>query len=279
MPRARYHPGVANRPAIFKPATLRPGLALVLWAPLALLAGCRSSLNLGSNVIWSTDHESGDLSDWLADSGGGTYSSAADGATVSKERAHSGRFSLRLLTATAAGGGPRAGAWREGAFPKEAFYSAWYYLPRTYQTISFWTILKFETHFTAGDLAHVDELIDVNLRAAPGGELIVYVFDHRREYLQSPIAQPTPIVPVGRWFHLEAFYRNANDDTGRLTIWLDGGQIYDIAQRPTGADPSVYWTPCNVTDDISPDPAEIFVDDAAIALSRVGPTGVAKIDP
>ena len=40
-------------------------------------------------------------------------------------------------------------------------------------------------------------------------------------------------MPVGQWFQVEAFYRNTQDTTGRLTFWLDGRQIVDIANQPT----------------------------------------------
>jgi hypothetical protein len=117
-----------------------------------LLAGCTPALDLGSDVIWSTDFESGDLSDWSAPPGtGGVYLADAgpsDAAfEISDAQAHSGQFSARFTSVAGAqptsryppGGG---GLYKSAVFPAQAYYSAWYYIPRSYQTLSDWSILK-----------------------------------------------------------------------------------------------------------------------------------------
>ena len=117
-----------------------------------LLAGCTPPLDLGSDVIWSTDFESGDLSDWSAPPGtGGVYLADAgpsDAAfEVSDAQAHSGQFSGRFTSVAGAqptsryppGGG---GLYKNAVFPAQAYYSAWYYIPQSYRTLSDWTILK-----------------------------------------------------------------------------------------------------------------------------------------
>ena len=86
---------------------------------------------------------------------------------------------------------------------------------------------------------------------------------------------PNPIVPVERWFQLEAFYRAANDNTGRLTYWLDGQQVIDIAGAPTSPTSWVEWDACSVGENLTPSMATLYVDDCAISRSRVGPFGAA----
>ena len=58
------------------------------------------------------------------------------------------------------------------------------------------------------------------------------------------------MVPVGQWFHVEAFYRNAPDASGRLTFWLDGRQIVDVANQPMAPTPFVEWNACSIGADI-----------------------------
>jgi len=116
------------------------------------------------------------------------------------------------------------------------------------------------------------ELFDVNLTNPSAGKMSLRVYDHRSRDL--PLSVPeTPDVPVNAWFQLEAFYRDANDSTGRLTLWLDGQQILDW-QGATGLTSWVAWDVVSVGEDLFPEPAILYVDDCAISQTRVGPTGL-----
>ena len=239
---------------------------LVLVMTAVAIPACGRRIDLGSDLVWSARHETGDLSEWAQGVGG----SAADPDTtvaISASFAHSGRYSVKLTNSTV-GDVQGARLWHQGDFPEEAFYSVWYYLPQTYQTRVDWTILQFRT--PTDDPATVSQFLDVDLRSLPGGELILSIYDHRPDYLRLPTADPALIVPVGRWFQIEVFYRRAPDDTGRFTLWLDGKLNYDV-HRPMAADPTVYWTPCSVTGDLSPTQSEIYVDDAAISYDWLTP--------
>ena len=123
-----------------------------------------------------------------------------------------------------------ANLWREDAYPAEAYYSAWYYLPRAYQTTDDWSIMEFEVP-TGGDAGVIGLLLDIDLRSLPDGDLILSVYDHRPAYLRSPTPDPALLVPVGQWFPIEAFYRNVNDGSGQFTVWLNGQLNYDL-HRP-----------------------------------------------
>ena len=98
------------------------------------------------------------------------------------------------------------------------------------------------------------------------------LYDHRTG-ADRPLDVPNPIVPVEQWFQLEAFYRAANDDTGRLTYWLNGQQVVDIAGAPTSPTSWVEWDACSVGENLTPSMATLYVDDCAISRSRVGPSG------
>jgi hypothetical protein len=231
------------------------------------LGACSPDVNLGNDVLWSTDHESGDLSDWSLAGGGGVLEQAPDAtAVISQDFAHSGQWAARL-TNQAMGTMKEAHLWRDGNFPQEAYYSAWYYLPQSVQTTVDWTIMQFRER-TTSDPAVIALHYDIDLRSLPDGETILWFFDHDPVYLREPTPTPAIPVPIGAWFRLEVFYRHALDDTGRLTVWQDGVLVYDITGRSTGTNSNVYWTPCTVGYDTIPEAAVIYVDDAMISLRR-----------
>jgi len=175
------------------------------------------------------------------------------------------------LTIDAPPGGSRGSSvlLRAGdSLPSEAYYSAWYYLPRSISVGMYWVIFKFRQQ----DQATMDELYDLDLINLPTGEMSVQLYDHRRGNVDLDV--PSPVVPVGQWFQVEAFYRNTQDATGRLTIWLDGRQIVDIANQPMAPTPWIEWNACSIGQDLTPSMAVLYVDDAAVSRTRVGPGGV-----
>jgi hypothetical protein len=245
---------------------------LVVIACLAPSPGCARRIDLGSDLVWSATHETGDLSEWAkGDPGGSTADIPDANVEISTDFAHSGLYSAKL-TNSSVDVIHTARLWHQGDFPKEAFYSVWYYLPRAYQTKVDWTILQFRT--PTENPARISEFLDVDLRSLPGGELILSIYDHRPEYLRLPTADPAVLIPVGRWFQIQVFFKNVPDDTGRFTLWVDGKLNYDIVGRPMAPIPTVYWTPCSITDDLAPTLSEIYVDDAAISFDWLTPQAV-----
>jgi len=123
------------------------------------------------------------------------------------------------------------------------------------------------------------ESFDVSLRSLPGGEMILMLYDHRAPYLRPPTPDPAMPVPVGRWFQIEVFFRNAPDATGGFTLWLDGKRNYDIPSRPMPPSPAIYWTPCSITSDLAPTQSAIYVDDAAISYDWLTPEASLGVGP
>ena len=240
---------------------------LVLLLGIATSA-CAPQLDVGSDLLWATDHESGELDDWYAGDGGGLLGGTADGTVkISDAVAQSGRYSL-VLTDLAMSDTVGAGIYRELVSPPDAYYSAWYYLPRLYETNSQWTIQKFRSRSDA-DPDAISHGHDLNLRTLPGGQVVLYVFSHDPAYLQAPLADPPAFVPVETWFQIEVFYSPRTDDTGRILVWLNDRLVYDLKDRRTTGSDDVLWNPCNIGQDIQPFPPEIYLDDAAISRVRV----------
>lgn len=213
------------------------------------LCACGPRLDIGSDLLWATDHESNDLRDWYAASKGGLLpDSSLSLVNIVAGPAHSGRYSLKF-TNMAASDVTGPGVYRELLAPPDAYYSAWYYIPRRYQTRSQWTIMKFQARSEA-DLSTVGQGHDLNLRTLPGGQVILYVFSHDPKYLQAPLADPPAFVPIETWFQLEVLYWPRTDQTGKLLVWLNDRLVYDLEQRRTATSKYVLWAPCNIGQDI-----------------------------
>jgi hypothetical protein len=244
-----------------------------LAAMASLGAGCGQELDVGSDVLWTARFETNDLSEWTSVDGGTASAFPAPNLIeVSNERPFRGSYAAQLTITTGSDGSQaNAGLARSGFLPQEAYYSAWYYLPRSIDVGAFWVVFKFRSRTNATDPTTTDELFDLNLMTLPSGEMSLRLYDHRSGNLPLTVSQP--IVPVGTWFQIEAFYRNAADSTGRLQFWLDGAPIADMG-GPMAPTAWVAWDVVSVAVTLTPSTAVLYVDDCAVSRTRVGPTGI-----
>jgi hypothetical protein len=247
--------------------------ALALGVLLFAVAGgaCADGpVDLGADpdFLWWSDHETGDLSDWLnaTSTFGATYIQGGDLAVTTEQR-RSGTHALRSVVSAPAAGEPLAAAqvWRSGFAVPAAYYGAWFFLPAAAEPTTYWVIFAFHTE------QPTVALWDLKLsRGASGLELQLL---HHDTGNVAPLAHVA--VPLGRWFHVEAFYRPAPDASGRLQIWLDGQAIYDLSGAPTapadGATAPVTWMVGSITDGLAPAPATLYLDDAYVSRRRLGP--------
>ena len=243
---------------------------------LALLAvGCGQRLDVGSDVLWSARFETNDFSEWSSVPGGAATAFPAPPNTivVASEHAHHGTYAAKLTIDAGPGGAQENAGFRlAGGLPVAAYYSAWYYVPETVTVGGFWTVFKFRMRTVADDPTSDTELYDLDIDTAPGGEMTLQLYDHRAGNI--PLDVQGVVLPVGAWFQLEAYYRNAPDTTGRVTYWLDGQQIVDVAGHPMSPNAWVEWNAVNVGVNLTPAVVNLFIDDCAVSLTRVGPTGV-----
>jgi len=114
-------------------------------------------------------------------------------------------------------------------------------------------------------------LYDLNLESLASGDMVLRVFDVGQSQ-DAPMVEGEARVPIGRWFHLEAFYRNAPDAGSRFAVWLDGAPAADLSNAAS-APGSVGWSVANVGADLSPRTVSLYVDDCAVSRTRVGPEG------
>jgi hypothetical protein len=253
---------------------------IALFSVAATASACAPRLDLGTDILWSAQHESGDLSEWIAAGKGGSSADMPDTSlAVSTDFAHSGRYSAKLSNA-AVSAYEEVRLWRTDQFPQSAYYSAWYYLPRAYQTTDDWTIMQLRAPTsvdggspTSADGGTIAQLLDVDLRSLPGGDLILSVYDHREQYLRAPTPDPAVLVPIGAWFQVQALFDYSSGPDGRFALWLNDALLYDLP-RPSDLAGTVYFGVCSVSHALSPTDSAIYVDDAAVSLTRVHP-GVA----
>jgi hypothetical protein len=242
---------------------------LSLASALVVTPACTARLNLGSDLLWAAHHETGDLSEWTDDGKGGVSTPTTEiSVTISADYAHSGKYAVKLSNA-AVSDYEDARLWRTEQYPQAAYYSAWYFLPRGYQTTNDWTIMQLRVP-PAADGGAVSLLLDVDLRSLPGGNSILSVYDHRPQYLRSATPDPAVPVPIGSWFQVQAFFDYSSGPDGRFVLWLDNHLLYDL-QRPFNLpDGAVYFSVCSVSKALSPPDSVIYADDAAVSLTRVG---------
>jgi hypothetical protein len=263
-------------------------------------AGCSSpTVDLGGDpdIIWWTNVETGDTSDWTngGPSVGRIWSyGPANQLWPSTDVARSGRYSLRASIVTNGSSSsssppfvPPDGvlAIREAGLPSVGYYSAWYYLPQPAFPISsgpsstYWLIFKLRSRLDPTNPSSVVELWDIDLSSlttgGPGGDLALDLVHHppppSLAVRQSRIANP-PAVPIGRWFQIEVLFHAASDTSGQITVWQDGVSVFDIENMPTAPSNYVEWSVGSVSTGLSPPVATLYIDDAAVSLRRLGPS-------
>lgn len=220
-------------------------------------------------ILWSADHETGNLSQWYADEGGGVFNTGTGEAAISDVVAHSGRYAIAMTISDADRQVQAVRVFRWGENPMEAYYSAWYFFPQRFEPAQWWNVFQFKSPDAGGTS---QSMWSLNVGNLENGEMILYLWDalnqqtHANEMIVGTI-------PVGQWVHIEAFYRRATDRSGRIAIWKDSTKLYDLDGVQTAASDEVQWSLANYTDQITPSTVTIYADDAAISTTRIGPRG------
>ena len=165
--------------------------------------------------------------------------------------------------------------------PTEAYYSAWYYVP-DFVDVSWWNIFQWKTGYDDGSgrtarALYWHDLFDSN------GDLYLKLYGRVNSdgawvkdaaYTLGVASVP---IPIGEWFHLESFYKWDADGNGRIVTWLNGEKLWDVGGLKTEFDWDfdVYkreWAINNYANRTNPTSHTIYIDDAAIATTRQGPT-------
>lgn len=240
------------------------------------LLGCSDPLRLGSDLIWTADQEQGTLEQWTRDGQGDALtprppdSDDTSSIEASTETVHSGRYAIKLVNPTGWSQdfeGPEL--YHAVGAERDAYYSAWFFLPEDYRIDPHLTLVRLRSVDPGGGPPLNGE--ELQLRSLSSGGYVLQVFSNNNGFLREPIADPPPLVPAKRWFHIEVRYQSQFG--GKLRVWLDGVLFYDLTGRPGAGGPDILFAVCNVAETAEPAPVVMFVDDAAVSLSRVSPSG------
>jgi hypothetical protein len=219
-----------------------------------------------SRVIWSADTETGSTSQWYYPStradgkeGGGEFDSGTATTTASTDYAHSGRYSLKRTITTPPESGTRMFRWLEPHTYNDLTYSAWYYLPQRYRVTNYWNIFQWKSKNSSGQ---VDPFFVLNVGNRGDGSMYLYLYNWQQ---RQTFTQTVKNIPVGQWFNITARYVCAPDNTGHVTFWQDGAQLFDVPNVQTRySNGDCQWSTDNYSDGLNPSPAVIYTDDAQI---------------
>jgi hypothetical protein len=239
------------------------------------------------NGLWGADMETGTLQQWEDNvyqpmPCGGQFNSGPSAiAVASKDFAHSGTWSAKMTIGSDTIGtenGTRLFRWCESRRNVELYYSVWYYIPQLLTVLPHgWTnVFQFKSKTTTQN----DPFFFLGLTNAADGSMRFMLTWWNGLTIEGPSPgesgyrtwQNNQTIPVGRWFNVQARYVCAGDFTGALQVWQDGVQIFNLSgvrtRYPTG---DCQWSVNNYGSRISPSPVVIYVDDAAISTSKIGP--------
>jgi hypothetical protein len=237
-----------------------------------------------ASILWSADHEEGNMSDWYIGSGGGEFNSGGGVSSASRDFAHTGVWSAKGTIGTGVSA-IRLFRWDESHSNVQAYYSAWYYLPAKI-TSSAWgnNVFQFKSKTGSGVS---DPFWDLNVRLRANGNMYLTLNwwcgltvegPHSGESGCRTYQQTVKDVPVAQWVHIEAFLRQSTVLDGQIIVWQDGTEIFNQANVKTryptvnGWGPND-WSINNYGENVLPSPFTMYFDDAVVSLTRVGPGG------
>jgi hypothetical protein len=218
-----------------------------------------------AEIIWAADHSTGDMSQWYQSNGGGEFNSGGGISRVSTVVSRSGRHAAELrLTNVQGDQGVRLFRWQESRQHSDLFYSTWYYFPERYVAPNWWNVFQFKSKTSSRN----DAFFQLNIGNRADGQMHFYLFDWQR---RQSYPQSAANIPIGRWFQIEVYYKSRGDQSGQITVWQDGVELFNVKDVQTRyPDGDTQWSVNNYTDSIKPDPAVTYIDDALISKSRIG---------
>jgi hypothetical protein len=222
----------------------------------------------GGRILWQADHETGDLSQWFSPStrpdgrhGGGIYNSGVADVVAAEEIARSGRWSARLSIGTPGGASSavRLFRWSEPRAHTRLRYRAWYYFPQQYAVANYWNVFQWKSVTAKQN----DPFFVVNVGNRPDGTMYLYLWDWQNRVSHH---QSVADVPVQKWFKIEAEY-HCDPGAGSVTVWQDEHLLFSVHGIPTRYEEGdCQWAVTDYSNGVRPEPAVIYVDDAAILL-------------
>jgi hypothetical protein len=216
------------------------------------------------DIFWKAGFETGNISEY---SGYGDW--IQQGTTpkyeVQSSIVHSGDYAVKFTIDTSSLTSQAAYLFFWNTLPDAAYYSAWYYIPSNVEVQHWWNIMQWKSTYN-GNSDYSRPVF--NLGAGSKQTLgLCYLPD----VASDKVCWDQGVkLPKGRWFHIETYYDRDKVD-GRVIVWVDGVQLYDVSGYPTVlSDGTLHWSVNHYSDDILPNPSSIYIDDVVIAYGPVG---------
>jgi len=239
-------------------------------AAIVFLLGCSDrSLSFGDtpNVLWWTDHETGDTSDWLGKSGNGGYILPGNSRVqVVEGIARSGTHAL-LIADDSPTQRDFPLAARNGPLPIGVYTSAWYYLPKPLFPKSYWWFVLYRSRHSPYDFNSFRDEIHLSFTNRPDGTMGTTLQTVELGTIQPLVDRE---IPVARWFHVETYLRATDGSDGEFKAWQDGELTYQVTGKMMETTWAEWMTGC-VADALTTDASELYIDDAAVSSERLGP--------
>jgi hypothetical protein len=244
--------------------------SLALLVALSLLTGCTDqSLEFGDDprFLWWTDHETGDLSDWLGKSQqGGFVLRGGSRVEVVDGIARSGSHALRITDANPTQRDFPLVA-RNGPLPSGIYTSAWYYLPAPLAPLNYWWFVLYRSRHAPYDMDSFRDEIRLSFTHRPDGSMGSVL-------LTEELGTIAPLVdreiPIGRWFHIETYLRATDGSDGEFKAWQDGELTFQASGKMMETS-WAEWMIGGVCDGLTTDANQLYIDDAAVSKERLGP--------
>jgi hypothetical protein len=216
-------------------------------------------------LVWSTDHEVGDFSDWQrggALSGGEYEWGDTSGYVDAGVGRHGSNGVVATIDSVPRGDTSSGVRMYRRIEPGPAYYRCWFRLEEAHDVADWWSIFLFHATDENVDLDSDVSLWDVRVVDLPGGEMALQFFDH--DVMRGRLSPGSGLIQPQNWFELSAYldYRPPNDT--RLVVWLDGAQLFDMKALHTAAHSTVLWSVGNGAAQLTPEEGTLYLDDAAV---------------
>jgi hypothetical protein len=217
-------------------------------------------------LVWSTDHEVGDFSDW--ERGGMFYGGEYEWGDVNgyvdigegRDGSNGVVADINTVARGETSGGVRMYRRIE---PTPAYYRAWFKLQDAHTVSDWWSIFLFHARDDSLSLDNDVSMWDIRVVDTDGGDMALQFFDH--DVMQGTLAagQRGLVVP-GEWFEIRAYldYRPTNGT--RLVVWLNDELLFDMKALHTAEQANVFWSIGNGAARLDPADCTLNLDDAAI---------------
>ena len=179
---------------------------------------------------------------------------SSDSVTISTNQAHSASHSFKLTTS---GTRIELDLFPGNLITTDFYYSAWYYVPSSFNVGSYFTIFQLEGSLTSGYYP-----IWAFMFSSGDEHALLYGRGNSGTQLGNGGIQADSsfILPRDTWFKIEWYTHIASGNNGEIIAWANGNQLWDVHCDTSGLTLStLYFMPM-----IYGSTGTIYVDDIAM---------------